>query len=374
MRVSIILFFFFISMNLHGQKGISFPFLNRDELGPCPVCDITDSTDIAYLERFERILDDKFGFLDEDQELYLRKIEFVESILNRPSLTTAVRVKLLNTVIDWYCIDVVDNYDDLSEVDYEDSTYTVYNNALASAIELVNFSGPLKIIELYDEILALPLDDISLRYYKNLKLAYCAQSGIINMVNDWDNDWIENKTLPQNLIGDERTVAQNFLLTMNETDYNPFISYQAVSVGINTSFGKELWYGFQLAYEPFVEIYNPLLVRHPFLGYRTDYRTSYFGIKLLVNPDLTKKDFLLSLADVTPTDFIYLNPYQVGWHLYGKNNNKMFARPEIGIHYSIFTLFYCYNWTFDKEIRPFTEKHMVNFKISYPLFKIGSFY
>jgi hypothetical protein len=374
MRASIVLFFFFTSMNLHGQKGISFPFLNRDELGPCPVCDITDSTDIAYLERFERILDDKFGFLDEDQELYLRKIEFVESILNRPSLTTAVRVKLLNTVIDWYCIDVVDNYDDLSEVDYEDSTYTVYNNALASAIELVNFSGPLKIIELYDEILALPLDDISLRYYKNLKLAYCAQSRIIKLVNDWDNDWIENKTLPQNLLGDEREVAQNFLNTMNETDFNPFVVYKAISPGINTSFGKELWYGFQLAYEPFVEIYNPLLVRHPFLGYRTDYRTSYFGIKLLVNPDLTKKDFLFTPMDYQLTDFIYLNPFQFGWHLYGKNNNKMFVRPEFGIHYSIFTLSYSYNMTLDEEIRPFTEKHMVNFKISYPLFKIGSFY
>ena len=78
--------------------------------------------------------------------------------------------------------------------------------------------------------------------------------------------------------------------------------------------------------------------------------------------------------DMHLTDLIYMNPFQFGWHLYGPNQNKMFGRPEFGIHYSIFTLCYSYNMTFDEELRPFTEKHMVNFTISYPLFKLGSFH
>jgi hypothetical protein len=116
------------------------------------------------------------------------------------------------------------------------------------------------------------------------------------------------------------------------------------------------------------------MVRHPFLGYKTGHRSSLLGIKLLVNPALSKKDFLFTVMDYHLTDFIYMNPFQFGWHLLGQNDVKMFGRPEFGIHYSIFTLCYSYNLTFDEELRPFTEKHMVNFTISYPLFKLGSFY
>jgi hypothetical protein len=374
MRASIILIFFLVSLSLQGQKLISFPFLNRDELGPCPVCEIKDSNDINYLSNFEHILDEKFGKTEENQELYLRKIEFVETILKQTSLTTAVRIKLLNTVIDWYCLNVIDNYDEALEWGYEDSSYTVYNNALASANELINFAGPLKIIQLYDEILAMPLDDLSMNYYRNLKLAYCAQSRIIKLVNDRDTDWMNTRTLPQNLLGDEREVALNFLNTINETDFNPFTVYRAISPGINTSFGKEFWYGFELSYSPRKEFYNPLTVRHPFLGYKTGYRGSLLGIKLLVNPDLSKKDLLFTVMDYHLTDFIYMNPFQFGWHLLGQNNMKMFGRAEFGIHYSIFTLTYGYNYTFNEEMRPFTEKHMVNFTISYPLLRLGKYH
>jgi hypothetical protein len=374
MRASIILIFFMVSLSLQGQKLISFPFLNRDELGPCPVCEIKDSNDIIYLSNFEHILDEKFGKTEENQELYLRKIEFVETILKQTSLTTAVRIKLLNTVIDWYCLNVIDNYDEALEWGYEDSSYTVYNNALASANELINFAGPLKIIQLYDEILAMPLDDLSMNYYRNLKLAYCAQSRIIKLVNDRDRDWISKKSLPQNLIGDEREVAQNFLNTMTETSYNPFVTYKAISPGINTSIGKEFWYGFELSYSPSEELNNPLIIRHPFLGYRIGYRGSLLRFNLMVTNDLSKKDLLFTVMDYHLTDFLYMNPFQIGWHLNGQDNLKIFSRPELGFHYGIFTLTYSYNWTYDEELRPFTEKHMVNFTISYPLFKIGSFY
>lgn len=374
MRASIILIFFLVSLSLQGQKLISFPFLNRDELGPCPVCEIKDSNDIIYLSNFEHILDEKFGKTEENQELYLRKIEFVETILKQTSLTTAVRVKLLNTVIDWYCLKVIDNYDEDFEWGYQDSLYTVYNNSLASANELINFSGPLKIIQLYDEILALPLDNQSMSYYRNLKLAYCAQSRIIKLVNDRHRDWISKKLVPQNLIGDEREVAQNFLTTLNETDYNPFVTYKAISPGINTSIGKEFWYGFELSYSPYEELNNPFIIRHPFLGYRIGYRGSLLRFNLLVTPDLSKKDLLFTVMDYHLTDFLYMNPFQIGWHLNGQNNLKIFSRPELGFHYGIFTLTYSYNWTYNEELRPFTEKHMVNFTISYPLFKLGSFY
>lgn len=374
MRAFIVLYFFFLSLNIQGQRVMSFPFLNHDQLGPCPVCDIKDSNDILYLSNFEHILDEKFGRAEENIELYLHKIEFVESILKQDSLTTAVRVKLLNAVIDWYCLNLIDNYGEALEWGYDDSSYTVYNNALASANELTNFSGPFRIIQLYDEILALPLDDSSKNYYRNLKLAYCAQSRIIKLVNDWNTDWIKSRTIPEKLIGYEREVALNFLKTMSETDYNPFTTYKAISPGVNTSIGKDFWYGFELSYSPHKEFYKPLMVRHPFLGYKTGHRSSLLGIKLLVNPALSKKDFLFTVMDYHLTDFIYMNPFQFGWHLLGQNDVKMFGRPEFGIHYSIFTLCYSYNLTFDEELRPFTEKHMVNFTISYPLFKLGSFF
>lgn len=193
MREFIFLFSLFFSLSLKGQKNIGFPFKDRDQLGFCSICEIKDSIDMAFLRNFESSLYEKFSSEKENHELYLQKINFVESILKQTSLSTAVRVKLLNTVIDWYCLNVIDNDDEALEWGYEDSSYTVYNYALALANELYDFSGPLKIIQLYDEILAMPLDSQSKNYYRNLKLAYCAQSRIIKLVNDRDTDWINTK-------------------------------------------------------------------------------------------------------------------------------------------------------------------------------------
>jgi hypothetical protein len=73
--------------------------------------------------------------------------------------------------------------------------------------------------------------------------------------------------------------------------------------------------------------------------------------------------------------YFSLSLYRFGQHALENEKffKSLFYRPEIGFHYGIFDLTYSYNVTFNKNIRPNTEKHLVSVGISYPLIRIGTY-
>ena len=359
------------SLNFFAQTSIGFPFLNRDKVGPCAICDPSDPNDEAYLKDMDEKLVAQFGTMEYSQETYLKQIAFLDSVLADSTLTDVVKARVINTKIHWYCVGVIE-----SRIRGTGQLkYTTYNYALSQNDSKLNFEGPLFITELYDEILALDIDSTSKKHFRNAKLAYCAQTGIIQEINNANTEWLDTKTVPKNVKGAEKALAQNFLDTRKQTNYNPFVTYNAISPGVTTTIGKDLWYGFQVGFEPSIEVNNPFQIKHSALGYRTDLRVSLLGMKALYNStNSNKTDLMFNIVNIQNAGFLNLNLLQFGWHLHNLQENKMFYRPEIGFHYGIFTLSYAYNLTFNKEMRPLTEKHMVNFTISYPLFRVSSYY
>jgi|LauGreDrversion4_2_1035121.scaffolds.fasta_scaffold25998_2 hypothetical protein len=374
MKSIILSCFCYISLNFFAQSHIGFPFLNRDKVGPCNICDPSDPNDEAYLNKVDEKLIAQFGDKDFSKETYLKQIAFLDSILADSTLTDVVKARLINTKINWYCNGVSVNIDG-STGQVMGSTYMIYNYARSANVDNLNFEGPLYIIGLFDEILALDIDSTSKVYFRNVKLAYCAQTGIIQEINNANTEWLDTKTIPKNVKGAEKALAQNFLDTRKQTNYNPFVTYNAISPGVTTAIGKDLWYGFQVGFEPSIEVNNPFQIKHHALYYRTDTRISLLGIKVLYNSlNTDKTDLMFNAANIQNAGFLSVNLLQFGWHLHNLPENKMFYRPEIGFHYGIFTLSYAYNHTFNKEMRPLTEKHMINFTISYPLLRVSSYY
>jgi hypothetical protein len=356
------LFFFLIGLQVFGQGFIGFPFANRSKVGPCPICNPTDSADIRFLAAVDKNLDARYNQSLPTNEAYLDQIEYLDSTLQDTTLNDLIKARLIHTKIYFYCTGVIDQENE------------IYNFALTDNDNSGNFSGALYIISLYDEILSLALDSSTIQYFRNVKLAYCAQTGMIQKINDEDTDWILLGKVPPNFRKKETLIAENFLETQKLTNYNPFSVYNAWSPGLISSYGKDFSFGFQLSFEPSVEVKNPFKLYHKAFGYRTDRRIALFTTKLLMKPDLSQKDLSLSLFNYQNSSNISFNFFQFGWHLHQQEKNYMFYRPEIGIHYGIFTLTYGYNLTFNKQYRPTTEKHLVNFTISYPLFRVGEFY
>lgn len=374
MKSKLLIFICAISLNFFSQTSIGFPFLNRDKVGPCAICDPSDPNDAAYLKDLDEKLIAQFDGKDYSKETDLKRIVFLDSILADSTLTAVVKARLINTKIRLYCKGVIDNMD-ASTNQIIGSHFITYNYALSYNDGDINFDGPLYIIGLFDEILALDIDSTSKSHFRNVKLAYCAQSGIIQEINNANTVWLDTKTVPKNVKGAEKALAQNFLDTRKQTNYNPFVCYDAFSPGATAALGKDLWYGFQVGFEYEIEVNNPFKINHRALGYRTDQRVSLLGMKAFYNSTNSNKiDLMFNVFNIQNAGFLSLNLVQFGWHLHDLPENKMFYRPEIGLHYGIFTLSYGYNLTLNKEMRPLTEKHMFNFTISYPLFRVSSFY
>jgi hypothetical protein len=362
MKLFSTLFFFLIGLQVFGQGFIGFPFANRSKVGPCPICNPTDSADIRFLAAVDKNFKTKYDPSITERENCISEIYYLDSLLQDSTLNNLIKARLINMKIFIFCNCIVDD------------GRQVYNYSQTLNENNGNFSGALYILSLYDEILSLELDSTTIQYFRNVKLAYCAQSGMIQEINNAHTDWIEIGKVPSNFKKNEKLIAENFLETQKLTNYNPFLVYNAWSPGLISSYGKELWYGFQLSFEPNVEVINPFRIKHRALGYRTDFRVAALTSKLLLKPDLSQKEILFSIFHLQNVSNFSLNILQFGWHLHQQEKNYMFYRPEIGIHYGIFTLTYGYNLTFNKQYRPTTEKHLVNFTISYPLFRVGEYY
>ena len=352
-----------LSFQSIAQSLVGIPFLDRNrKVGECLVCNPTDSSVVSYLDEVGKTIDEKLKKFDYSKETYKDQIAYLDSLILDKNQSDAVKVRLIYTKIRLYLIGVIEEGN------------MVYNFTTSTVDSLTDYSGAAKIVSYFDEILALNIDEVSRTYFQNVKLLYYTQSYLLYQINEGDMDWLKDEKMLTSLPKAESNIAQNFLSTKKTTTYNPYSTYDAYGLGVSTSFGKELWYGAEFSYDPNMETINPFRMYHPLLGYRKDTRISWVSSKLLINNNFDKIDFLFSVLDVKNLFGFKFNLLQYGLHSTPEFENKFFYRPEVGYTYGIFTLSYAYNLTFDNSIRSSTEKHMVNFSISYPLIRIGKYY
>lgn len=360
--LAVIAFFSFHSI---GQTYFGIPFLDQSrKLGSCPVCKNKEDTTILLLENIGNEYDLIFDKEEAALENYLIALSFFDSLLSTSDFNDIIKSRLILEKIKIYCTGIVENGDE------------VYNFAISEGETLLNFMGPTKIIDLFDEIIALDIDEQSKNYFRNAKLSYFTRSFLFYEIDrqDYSAEWIKNEEKRAQLPPMERALAQNYVESLNLTSFNPLFYYDAHGVGVTASFGKENWYGVEFSFDVQNETVNPFIRYHRGLGYRNDYRISWISTKILVNQNVDKVDFLVGIYDIKNYRGFKLNLAQFGLHSSTQYEDKIFYRPEIGYSYGIFTLSYGYNFTLDQTIRPITEKHLVNFTISYPLIRVGKYY
>lgn len=365
MKSFVIIVFTILSFQSIGQTYFGIPFLDQSrKLGSCPVCKSKEDTTQLVLENIRAEYDLIFDQKEATLENYLKALSFFDSLLSTSNFNDIIKSRLIMEKIKIYCTGIVENGDE------------VYNFAISDGETLPNFMGPTKIIDLFDEIIALDIDEQSKNYFRNAKLSYFTRSFLFYQIDkeDYTSSWLKNEEKRAQLPPMERALAQNYVESLNLTSFNPLFYYDAYGLGVTTSFGKENWYGVEFSFDYKNETVNPFIRYYQGLGYRNDYRISWISTKILVNQNVDKVDFLVGIYDIKNYRGFKLNIAQFGLHSSLQYEDKVFYRPEIGYSYGIFTLSYGYNFTFDQTIRPLTEKHLVNFTLSYPLIRVGKYY
>jgi hypothetical protein len=361
-----------MTSNVFAQTFIGVPFLDKcRKMSHCDLCDTKNPKTIAYMDSIEVQLE-KINSNDESNwqapslELINKEIQRFDQL--NQNLDAALntekeilgRLKLLKVrLLTQYVISVKD---------------TVYNLALSDYERLDNFSGVSAINNLLEEVIALNLSESTNRYCRELRMKYMNESYALEEISLDDFSWYEMNDINklQGISEDRMNAARIFLEDKKSTDYVPFNSYIGIGVGAVGAYGKGTWAGYEISDE-YVEYSNPFLLNHPLSG-GPHFRFSLIGTSYLWNMnDRSKQDFTIHILNFKHP-LLNINLIQFGAHYGLADKGKWFYRPEIGFSYGIFKLGYSYNLTFDKSLRSQTEKSMLTFGISYPLFRVGDYY
>jgi hypothetical protein len=180
---------------------------------------------------------------------------------------------------------------------------------------------------------------------------------------------LSKKETPVNLNQVEKVKVNSFLIDLNNR-LAPFENKRFFSVipGAKYVFGKESWLGAELALGGVVKQKKFNLYQPPFQG-------NFLGFGINYDTKSNQKEFLVNICEIR-VNHLMMKMYQFGRHdtQLGSFKRSLFYRPEIGFHYGIIDISYSYNLTFNKEIRPITEKHLFNVGITYPLIRLGKYY
>lgn len=365
--------FLFASFEALAQGPIGIPIFDKNiKLGSCPVCEIKlapqDKVHGRLGQRLTEIdsdIDVAISRHDEiDTTLFLKHINFLNSLISSAELSDSVKALLLLRKIQIYQRVIV-------EKDQE-----VYNYYLTLSETNNNLKGALFMTALYDQLIALNVDPKSHAYFLALKADYYTRTYLIYHIDDYGDEWLREANLEllhSTASPEQQQLAEDFLHLRKQTPHNPFYSFNALSFGYSASSGKGLWHGPTVSFDYGLADRNPFRRKDTFFGIDTDTRGSLASLKLLRNITDQRTDLILNVAEIKNLSHLQVNIYQFGWHL-TEPKALFFYRPEIGLSYGCFTLSYAYNVTFDKSFRPNTDKSMLTLSISYPFLRLGRYY
>jgi len=167
----------------------------------------------------------------------------------------------------------------------------------------------------------------------------------------------------------EKDKVNSFLIDLNN-QLAPFENKRFFSLipGAKYVAGKASWMGAELAFGGVIKQKKFNLAQSPIQG-------NFIGFGINYDTKSNQKEFLLNICEIRVKYFM-MKMYQFGRHdtQLGSFKRSLFYRPEIGFHYGIIDISYSYNLTFNKEIRPITEKHLFNVGITYTLIRVGKYF
>jgi hypothetical protein len=361
-----------LTSNVFAQKFIGIPFLDKCiKMSPCDLCDTKNPKTIAYMDSIEVQLDKIIT--EEKSNWQAPTMKLIDQEIQRYSLSNTSaeaglshqkeilgRLKLLKVKL---LIEHVISVNDI-----------VYNLALSENETLKDFSGVTEINNLLEDVISLNISESTNRYCRELRMKYMNESYALEEIYLEDFSWYEMNDLKKlkGISEDRVNAAKIFLADEKTTEFVPFSSFNGIGIGAVGAYGKGTWAGYEITDE-YVSYSNPFMLNHRISG-GSHIRGSLFGTSYLWNMnDRSKQDLTIHILNFKHP-YLNINLIQFGAHYGLADKGKWFYRPEIGFSYGIFKLGYSYNLTFDKSFRSQTEKSMLTFGISYPLFRLGDYY
>ena len=158
----------------------------------------------------------------------------------------------------------------------------------------------------------------------------------------------------------------------NSTKFDPYTDYMGLNFGFSSFYGKDLSIGGEVSVDQ-VQFANPFKI-NDLVTSAFAFRVSALGVGYHKNMTTNDNDFSFFATRITNLGFISFTPAQFGFKwgpTFTNDKAYWYYRPEIGFTYAMFTVSYGYNLMFDKSVRDFTDKSVINFKISYPLIQLS---
>jgi hypothetical protein len=384
---------FFIAQLVSAQKHcIGFPFIDKKtpDLGECEFCNLKQA-DLEKLIAYEK----SWSELSYKESVPI----ILRSISNENSNELNGRI-LYDLFFDLYYD--FDNYSGEDSLIFNISNYN-YTRPLTDddGIYLLpnEIKGTLFMIDLIDKCLAYSSSAQTQLMMRSARLEYLSNSTLTSTGTnyEWSIDYVPydfefKNEIPERKIWkvylDDKYSIYKYLSkndSLRNVNYIDFLKYDFDSrVEINDEINNYTAPIEFLSYRYIAPRVGYVLGKDQWinseLGFGSNYEEDIFRlnfINIAYNYNLKNKhnEFMCSFMDYRG-EYLNLKLLNFGKHdnRIGDTKNKFFYRPQVGFHYGIFDVSYEYNLTFKKEIRPNTEKHLINVGVSYPLLRLGKYF
>jgi hypothetical protein len=276
---------------------------------------------------------------------------------------------------------------------------------------LSDFEGDIEISDLpLDQVLAGALqiqeflakaasftDDQGKDFLKQLWLKYCYESGLMERIrsaaqedalvlgkiskDDWfilpridqlDGFVAEHQDLKT--MQKSKDIIQTVFRDYNLTGFNPNQGHALITPSFNYSLGNTERIGGELAFERAM-LRNPYKLRNRTLDNQIYARVSiFFGYNQEVRNSATR-EFYFGSGRISQAHFFYGNLFQFGWKngIDPTKNARWFYRPEVGLAYGNFQMFYSYTLMFNKDMRSLVDRHAINMRFTLPYLRVSHY-
>lgn len=262
-----------------------------------------------------------------------------------------------------------------------------FDKALAGAHELRSFLEKAIVLS----------DDLGKDFLKSLWLKYCYESGLmyliqaetrqefIEKIKISEDDWFGLPRIDQldgfvaehqdlKTMQKSTDIIQTVFRDYNLTGFNPNQGHALITPSFNYSLGNTERIGGELAFEH-ATLRNPYKLRNRTLDNQIYARVSiFFGYNQEIRNNATR-EFYFGSGRMSQAHFFYGNLFQFGWKngIDPTKNARWFYRPEVGLAYGNFQMFYSYTLMFNKDMRSLVDRHAINLRFTLPYFRVSHY-
>jgi hypothetical protein len=159
-----------------------------------------------------------------------------------------------------------------------------------------------------------------------------------------------------------------------ETNYSGDLDFNHFTPAVNMRYDSDFWIGGEIALE--FSQHRYLYAYDSSRDGSANIRISTFHFGMNVNLNQTnQREFYFGLLRLSHLHFFHLKLVQFGFiqNVPDIQRNLWFYRPQIGLSYGNFQLFYSFTQPLKKDYRQLIPRHAINLRIVFPYFRVSGY-